>query len=79
MPVQQLQIHLNEWDARFIIEALKELEARWQHINETSLNEDEQAEYGNDLVALYETKERFLKAATDAFGKSVASFDRTPL
>ncbi len=79
MPRQQMQICLDEGDARFIIEALKELEAKWQHINETSSDEDEQAEYGNDLVALYETKEQFTKAAIAVFGKSVATFDRTPL
>ncbi len=78
MPRQQLQICLNAWDARFIIEALKELEAKWQHINETSPDEDEQAEYGNDLAALYETKEQFTKAATAVFGDSIATFDRAP-
>ena len=79
MPKRQLQICLSEWDARLIIEALKELEAKWQHINETSHDEDEQAEYGNDLAALFETKSHFTQAATQVFGESVATFDRTSI
>ncbi len=79
MPRKQLQICLNEWDARFIIQALKELETKWQHINETSQDEDEQAEYGNDLVALFETESHFTQAATQAFGESITTFDRTSI
>ncbi len=79
MPRKQLQICLNEWDARFIIQALKELEAKWQHINETSRDEDEQAEYGNDLAALFETENHFTEAATQVFGESVATFDLTSI
>ena len=74
-----LQISLNEWDARLIIEALKEMEAKWQAINEHSPDEDEQAEYGNDLVILGETKDKVIEAAADVFGKQIAFRNRTAL
>ena len=76
---QDLQIRLTAWDAQLMIEALKELETKWQHIHETSSDEDEQADYGNDLAVLMITKDRLIKAATEVFGASIASFDRTPL
>ena len=75
----QLQILLNEWDARLIIEALKEMEARWQVINEHSTDEDEQAEYGNDLVILGETKDKVIEAAAGVFGEQIAFRNRTAL
>ncbi len=74
-----LQIPLSEWDARFIIEALKELERKWEAIIDASADEDVQADYGNNLVFLSETKDRFTDAAKSLFGEKVARFDRTPL
>ena len=74
-----LQISLNDWDARFIIEALKELETKYERINETSPDEDEQAEYGNDLVILGDTKDKFIAAASAVFGEQIAFRNRTPL
>jgi hypothetical protein len=73
---KELKVCLNEWDARLIIQALAELETKWQHINETSPDEDEQAEYGNDLVILGETKDGFVEAAVQAFGESITTFSR---
>ena len=73
-----LKLDLTEWDTRLVIEALKELETKWETISRTSLDEDEQAEYGNDLMILTDSKEKITKAATLVFGKSIAAYDRTP-
>ena len=73
-----LRLELTEWDARLVIEALKELETKWETISRTSHDEDEQAEYGNDLMILTDSKEKIVEAAKAVFGDSIATFDRTP-
>jgi len=73
-----LRLELTEWDARLVIAALKELEAKWETISRTSPDEDEQAEYGNDLMILTDSKEKIVEAAKLVYGESIATFDRTP-
>ncbi len=75
----ELQISLHEWDARLIIEALQELEKKYERMNETSPDEDEQAEYGNDLVILGDTKDKVIAAAAAVFGEQIAFRHRMPL
>ena len=77
--MQEMNISLTNWEARFIIEALKQLEAKWLDINHTTEDEDEQAEYANDLSPLGLTKDRFISEATKVFGKSIATYDRAPV
>ncbi len=73
-----LKLDFTEWDARLVIEALKELETKWETISRTSLDEDEQAEYGNDLMILTDTREKIVEAAKRVYGESISTFDRTP-
>lgn len=77
--METLNVCLTEWQARIVLEALNELEAKWRHINPTTQCEDERAEYGNDLVELNMTKELIAASAAQKFGASVSNFDRTPV
>ena len=72
-----MTIDLTEWDARNVLEALCTLEQKWLDIIQNSSNEDEQAEYGNDLALLRLTKDRIQAEAIKAFGPSVTEFDRS--
>ena len=72
-----MNIRLTEWHARYILEALEELEAKWHCINKTAEDEDMQADYGNDLIELGMTKDHVREAAVKAFGPSVTTFDRS--
>ena len=72
-----LKLDLTEWDTRLLIEALKELEAKWETISRTSLDEDEQAEYGNDLMILKDSNEKIVETAQRVFGESIATYNRT--
>ncbi|MBV9679892.1 MAG: hypothetical protein JO185_26390 [Acidobacteriaceae bacterium] len=75
--MNKLNICLTEWQTRIILEALNELEKKWQHINQTTQDEDEQADYANDLVELSMTKRHVTEAAVQVFSRSVTNFDRT--
>ena len=71
-----MTIELTEWDARNILESLCALEEKWLQVIQTSTNEDEQAEYGNDLALLRYTKDRFREQAIAAFGSNITNFSR---
>ncbi len=66
-----LDIQLTHWDVRLFLEALKELEEKWRYLNQNSLDEDERADVGNDLAALYASREHLVNAAKAVFGESI--------
>jgi hypothetical protein len=51
-----LTIELTENYARYVLEALQMLEAKWLHIKHTSTNEDQQADFGMDALDLHGTR-----------------------
>ena len=75
--MKSVQLNLLESDTKFVLEALLTLEEKWASICSSSSDEDEIAEYGNDLVALRLFIEETKKIAVNSFGKSVLNFDRT--
>ncbi len=72
-----MNIDLTEWQARILIQGLKELEAKWTCINRTSEDEDMKAEYANDLIELGMVKDQLTNGAVNAFGPAVTEFDRS--
>jgi hypothetical protein len=39
--MKKLNLCLNEWQAWLVLEAIHELEAKWQKVNQTTQDEDE--------------------------------------
>ncbi len=76
--MKTLGLELTHWQAQRILEALTELDAKWANICQTSDDEDEVADYGNDLIELRMTLESVKTKAVEVFGPGVANFDRTP-
>ena len=74
-----MTLDLNFSDAKLVLEALQSLEEKWARICETSSDEDEVADYGNDLVELRLLQASARETAILAFGKNVTNFDRTAL
>jgi hypothetical protein len=72
----QLKLELDSYDTRFILEALKEMSDKWHHINQTTTDEDEQADYGNDVMFLDSRRERIERIAVEAFGPEIKNFSR---
>jgi hypothetical protein len=75
----QLKLELDSYDTRFILEALKEMSDKWHHINQTTTDEDEQADYGNDVMFLDSRRERIERIAVEAFGPEIKNFSREPI
>jgi hypothetical protein len=74
-----MKLDLDSADTKLVLEALQALDERWEHICQTSSDEDEVADYGNDLISLRLLSTAVRKAALEAFGKGVLNFDRTSL
>lgn len=78
-PMPTVTLTLNKREARFVLEALEELENKWVTINRTTTDEDEQADYGMDALDLHGTREWIQEQAISAFGPSVINFSREPI
>ncbi len=72
-----MNVSLTHWQARIILEALRELETKWRCANQCAPTEDQQAEYANDLIELAMVKDHLSEQAIKEFGPSVAEFDRS--
>jgi hypothetical protein len=59
------------------LEAINELEAKSQEVNQTTQDEDERADPANDLIELGMTKRQLAESAVRAFGPGVNRFERT--
>jgi hypothetical protein len=77
--VRRIELPLVAGEAQLILEALAELDAKWAHICDTSQNDDEIADYGNDLITLRLLADKVKEAAVPVFGVGVTNFSRTPL
>ena len=78
MTADRLQLELDSYDARFILEALQGLSDKWRQINQTTADEDEQADNGNDLILLASRRERIERLAVEVFGPQIKDFSREP-
>ena len=74
-----MMLELNSWEARFVLEALRTLDAKWNATIDATDDEDIQSEYGNDLAQLQIVHERFEAAACKEFGPGVREFSREPI
>ena len=74
-----MKITLDEWRARYILEALRVCEAQWSATAKASDDEDAQADYGNDIANLSMVYDGFEKAAVEAFGPGIKEFSREPI
>ncbi len=54
--------------------SLQEMSDKRRHINQTTTNEDDQADYGNDVMFLDSRRERIERLAVEAFGPRIKNF-----
>jgi hypothetical protein len=73
------QLSLVESEAKILLEALMEKEAAMAKICESSDDEDEVADIGNDLIELRLLLKAVKERAVPLFGKSVMEFGRDPI
>lgn len=77
--MKNLKLELDNADTRLVLEALLELENKWAKICNTSEDDDEIADYGNDLVELRLLMKPLATQAVEIFGDSVIDFSRETL
>jgi len=74
-----IEFELNDWEARFLLEACRTLHRQWLTAAHAATDEDEQADYSNDLGQLEIVQRRLEQAACKAFGAQVNEFSREPI
>jgi len=79
MNMTTLDFELNDWEARFLLEACRRLSAEWLRAAHATTDEDEQADYSNDLGQLEIVQRRLEHEACKAFGPHVKEFSREPI
>jgi len=77
-PTTTVTLTLSRKASRSVLEALQMLEEKWQQINRTSTDKDEQAEYGRDALDVHSTRESIKSQEGEAFGPRSLMFRATP-
>jgi hypothetical protein len=77
--MKKLELSLIESETKILLEALMEKEADMARICDSSDDEDEIADVGNDLIELRLLLKAIRERAVPIFGASVLEFDRDPI
>ncbi|MDP5208251.1 hypothetical protein [Microbulbifer sp. 2205BS26-8] len=74
--IREMKISLLDWEARIVLESLTKELQRLKNINETSEDEDEAAEAGNDYLEVASLKERLESEAVTIYGEQIKNFSQ---
>lgn len=77
--MSSLQIDLVESEAKIVLEALMEMESRMRKICDSSDDEDEIADIGNDLIEVRLLLKPLKAKAVSHYGESILNFSRDEL
>lgn len=72
--IREMNISFTEWESKLLLELLISECNRLRKICETSLDEDEQADAGNEFMEADGLRERFEGKAEEIFGASIMRF-----
>ena len=67
------------WRANMVLEALQNLDEKWQEIVNSTEDEDVKANYANDMIRLHILQEDLTYKAIEEFGPGIAKFSREPV
>jgi hypothetical protein len=76
--MKAMNIDLQEWQVRFVLEALRVLEKHWGDTAATCNDEDGAADIGNDLIRLTAAHDYLERQAVKAFGSGITKFSGEP-
>lgn len=74
-----MELKLTESEVKLILEVLTKMESDMSHIWDTSTDEDEIANIGNDLIELRLLFNPLKDKATSEYGKGILNFSRESL
>ncbi len=77
--MSSFKLDLSESELKIVLEGLAELESKLARICDTSDNEDEVADYGNDLIEVRLLLKPLKEKACAQFGDQVLNFSRESL
>ena len=77
--MSDFQLNLVESELKIILEALTEMEKKMSNICETSNDEDEIADIGNDLIEVRLLLKPLKEKAVEKYGANVVNFSRALL
>lgn len=73
--LRELTVSLLDWETRAVLESLTREMQRLKVLAETSDNEDEAADAGNDFLEVAGLLERMQSEAKSVFGDQITNFD----
>ncbi len=71
-----MTITLGRWRTRWILEALRSLDDKWEGSLKDTVDEDLHADVGMDIAKLHMLQEELEEAAAKAFGPDIKTFSR---
>jgi len=74
--VRELDVKLNDWEARYVLESLSREMDRLKTINSESDDEDEIADAGNDYLEISSLFDNLSSNAVSLFGEQILNFSR---
>lgn len=74
--LRELKLTLVDWETRIILESITNEMRRLRTLADTSDNDDEAADAGNDYLQAAGLKERLEREAISVFGKQITNFSR---
>ena len=77
--MSKFTLELVESELKIVLEALTEMESRFTKICDTSKDEDEIADIGNDLIELRLLLKPLKEKAIANYGKNIVNFSRDVL
>jgi hypothetical protein len=77
--IRELEVKLNDWETRYVLESLSREMERLKTINAESSDEDEAADAGNDFMEISSLYESVSKSAIEVFGEQILEFGRDEL
>lgn len=77
--MSRITLDLAETELKIILEGIAELEQKMATICETSNDEDEIADYGNDLIEVRLLLKSLKEKAVEKYGEQIMNFSRDSL
>lgn len=74
--IRELNVNLNDWEVRYILESLSKEMAHLKAINSSSQDEDEAADAGNDFIEISGLYDQMSSKAIEVFGQQILDFSK---
>jgi len=74
--IRELNVNLNDWETRYILESLSKEMSHLKAINSSSQDEDEAADAGNDFIEVSGLYDQMSANAVEVFGQQILDFSK---